>query len=522
VCVKQIFDWKLCSLFIGTVSLLLVGHGCSLVQRQKMTPEAPTDVASQQVAPTSQQVRFGGDGLALGEADEPALKPNQLAEVVGELLQAEKRATAARLVHRYPDSTWELLSNATSRQCRLPIYQFMATAHDQQCSRGGPGTGWHALLADRAAHEDRYAAYENKRSLFLDHLHNGRPAQALSLKITSIPHDAPGRLLEVDAWHLQGLAMLLDNHPQEAATAFDRAASLAWDAHPYQGVRLMVLLSETRRRCGDPQGAATCWQSAASRAAELASARPAVVDPILWERIAYLRPVDMHWPPAMNPGLHQLAGQCGMAFPLAAEVVPVSTASRGAGLARTEMLIWTCIGHWRLARGQAQAALVALKRAEASASKLEDVGRLQLVQAKALSALEQKGAATASLVRLAGHTDPAISQAAKALLGTMKLQEGGTVQGLNLLRDAVEKDQGTYWPERPEAEADLGLAYLLVGDEQSGLRWLHAAQQKFEAAGDIEQLVQCLENELEYFQQQKRKDEAKSIRRRLETLDGAA
>ena len=520
--VKQIFDWKLRGLFIGTASLLLVGHGCSLVERQEMTPEAPTGVASQQVAPTSRQVRFGGDGLALGEADEPALKPDQLAEVVGGLLQAGKRATAARLVHRYPDSTWELLSNATSRQCRLPTYQFMAAAHDKQCSRGDPGTGWHALVADRAAHEQRYAVYEDKRRQFLECLHNGRAHQAMLLNITSIPQDAPGKLLEVDAWHLQGLAMLLDNRPLEAAAAFDRAAGLAWDAHPYQGVRSMVLLSEAKRRGGDPQGAATCWQSAASRAAELASARPAGVDPLLGERIAYLRPVDMHWPPAMNPGLHQLAAQCGMAFPSAAEIVPVSTVFHGAGLARTEMLIWTCIGHWRLARGQAQAALVALKRAEASASKHEDVGRLQLTQAKALSALQQKGAATASLVRLAGHTDPAVSQAAKALLGTLKLQEGSTLQGFNLLRDAVEKNQATCWPERPEAEADLGLAYLLVGDQQSGLRWLHVAQQKFEAAGDVEQLVQCLENEWEYFQQQEKKNEAKSIRRRLETLDGAA
>ena len=51
------------------------------------------------------------------------------------------------------------------------------------------------------------------------------------------------------------------------------------------------------------------------------------------------------------------------------------------------------------------------------------------------------------------------------------------------------------WFGHTEAEADLGLAYLLCGQENSGLNWLHNAQQGFQSAGQTDQLVQCLENE---------------------------
>jgi hypothetical protein len=83
--------------------------------------------------------------------------------------------------------------------------------------------------------------------------------------------------------------------------------------------------------------------------------------------------------------------------------------------------------------------------------------------------LDQPAAATAPLVRLAGSSDPQLSRVAMAALGTAKLQTGSTKQGFNLLRRAVEEDETIDWPGRAEAEADLGLAYLLVGNEQVGL-----------------------------------------------------
>ncbi|MCU0980739.1 MAG: hypothetical protein MUF25_16440, partial [Pirellulaceae bacterium] len=99
-----------------------------------------------------------------------------------------------------------------------------------------------------------------------------------------------------------------------------------------------------------------------------------------------------------------------------------------------------------------------------------------------------------------------------------RVQQGGTQQGLHLLRRAVEEAPTLQWPERAEAEADLGLAYLLMGDETAGLRWLHQTQQTFEATGQHDALFQSLENELAYLEQTQRKDAAQLARQRLDNL----
>jgi len=145
--------------------------------------------------------------------------------------------------------------------------------------------------------------------------------------------------------------------------------------------------------------------------------------------------------------------------------------------------------------------------------------QLQLIQAKALLALDNEAADTATHTRLADSSDPQLSRAAMATLGTAKLQAGTTKQGFNLLRRAVEENETIDWPGRAEAEADLGLAYLLVGSEKAGLQWLHRAQTRFESTGAHEHLVQSLQNELDYLKQAEKKNEAKSIAKRLANLE---
>ena len=105
-----------------------------------------------------------------------------------------------------------------------------------------------------------------------------------------------------------------------------------------------------------------------------------------------------------------------------------------------------------------------------------------------------------------------------ATLGTLKLQEGATQQGFNLLHRALEVEPGEMWFGRTEAEADLGLAYLMCGQENSGLNWLHNAQQGFQSAGQTDQLVQCLENEAAYLEQVKKSDLARAVRDRLSSM----
>jgi hypothetical protein len=162
--------------------------------------------------------------------------------------------------------------------------------------------------------------------------------------------------------------------------------------------------------------------------------------------------------------------------------------------------------------------LVALKRAHGMTANSYDQQRLEWAQAKALMALDQAAAATTLLVAVCDSSDPQIRCAALATLGSLRLTTGSTKQGYQLLHRALEQAETVDWPARAQAEADFGLAHLLLGNESAGLDWLHRAQARFEATGAIDDLLQSLENELAYVEQAKKKSEAQALRQRIERL----
>jgi hypothetical protein len=112
-----------------------------------------------------------------------------------------------------------------------------------------------------------------------------------------------------------------------------------------------------------------------------------------------------------------------------------------------------------------------------------------------------------------------VAHPALAILGVVQIQRGYVPQGLAALRRAVETDAPAGWPERADAEADLGLAYLLSGDEAAGLRWLHTAQHRFAAAGDDEALMYCLSNEARYLVHTGKQAEATALQERMRALE---
>ncbi len=493
---------------LAAAMLLLVG-GCSGLPW--IRPAAKTDAPPAAASGKGVQVRIGGDGFALGDVEQSACTPQQFAERVEELLRSG-RSAAARHVERYPDVALGVLHEPGTVHANPATLAFIAQTHDRQCSRAGAAPGWSALIADRVARPDRYAAYDEHRRQFMTHLQNGQLDEALQLPLTQDSQGAPGAMLGIDAWRLTGIGLTLNNRPQDAIGAFQKALQLA-AGHPYQAASLLLLLSDAQRRAGQLAAAENTWQEAARLAGELAVAAPAAADPTLWERAAYVRPVSCPWSVDVQQRLAQVNLAFGVVFDERGTVVPASTAP-----AVDETPLWTAIGHWRLARDEPQAALAALKRAESMTNQSLTAARLRLGQAKALAKLGQTPAATAMLIQLAGSSDAIIAKPATAVLGTIKLQQGNTQAGFNLLRRAVEEEPIMTWPERPEAEADLGLAYLLSGDENAGLRWLHTAQQDFEASGQPEPLIQCLENEDAYLQRAKKTDLAKAVQQRLQTL----
>lgn len=488
--------------------LVLVLGGCSSMFQGPLDPEKQQKLLGQRGATsTTTKVAVEGNGLAIGEQQQVALSPAALENRVSELLPAKRLASAQMLIRRYPDVALDILRDATNAAARQPSIQAIALTHDAQCLPGA-AEGWRALLQDRIEHPDRFARFDATREQFLAYLRNGEPDSALASRLsTHLPNPAPP-LLRVETARLAGMAYLLADKPREAASAFRDGFQAARDVEPYQAVQLQLLLSECLRRSGDKVAATAAWQQAVETAAEFRH----VHDPVLWERAAYLRPVDASWPARCRSRLH--AWSC--------EVLGLKATAEATESDETTLL--TCVGHWRLEREEADAALVALKRAESLATGASVRERLQLAEAQALMQLQQMTAASTLLISLAANKDSASSRPATALLGTLKLREGQTTQGLNLLRSALGKDgtrPDSEWPGRMLAEADLGLAYLLVGDERNGLAHLQPAQQQFEAAGHTGHLLASLQNELEFHEQAKHKDQARQIRVRLAELEEA-
>jgi tetratricopeptide (TPR) repeat protein len=240
---------------------------------------------------------------------------------------------------------------------------------------------------------------------------------------------------------------------------------------------------------------------------------PPLLDPVLWERISYLRPADTVWPVDVMTLLSSRD-------PLTAiDAANPASALPPADPAAAEAIVWHSIGRWYLDRGHAQAALMAFKRAESATSSPEAQQWLRFREAKALAQLDQTGPATAILVGLLTNQQSSVRRPASALLGSIYLHRGQSRKAVGLLKRAVEEDEGFEWLERSEAEADLGLAYLTVGDAAAGLDRLHRAQSRFEHDNDQEQLAIALENEMKFHEHAGKRGDATAVRNRLRQIE---
>ncbi len=94
----------------------------------------------------------------------------------------------------------------------------------------------------------------------------------------------------------------------------------------------------------------------------------------------------------------------------------------------------------------------------------------------------------------------AASAQALAVAGVTQLRQGQLAAGLWLLQRAVEGSPGADWPNRSQAVADLGLAYLINGQKDNGLAALHQAQALFRTEGHFKDLSQSLQNEALFFE----------------------
>ena len=502
--------WRGLALLLPAVLLT----GCSGLWWHPAKSECQLPESTASAATGSLQVRIGGDGFALGDVEQSGMLPREFLEVVDSHLRAGCTAAAVHWIQLYPDVALSVLREAPSTQASASVLHAVAAAHDEQCSRCPDDATWSALMRDRQQRPAFYEAYDVQRQQFMIDLQNGRVKEALARSLVPASRGAPGTVLEIDALRLTGIAFVLDERPQEATPVLDKALALSAREHPYQAANLLLLSSDAKRRSGDGLGADRAWLDAVGLMGQLASSPISIQDPVLWERAAYLRPVNCPWPTDLTQQLANLNARLG----IRAESPPAGPPAASPTAGTNEAEVWVTIGLGRLVRNEPQAALAALKRAESMTVHPVAADRLRLLETKALVRLGQEAAATALLVNLASNNDVVVACSASAMLGSLRLQQGSVLQGLQLLRRAVETNANVLWPERTEAMADLGLAYLLAGDEMSGLRWLHVAQQEFEGSGDRDSLKQSLENEVAYLEIAKKSEQSAAVRHRLAAL----
>lgn len=464
------------------------------------SPVPPQQTTTPAIGP--RQVQLGGAALALGEAEQVALTPEAFIRQIGTSLEARQRAVARQWVQRYPDIALEVLQGSSSADAALPALQFIAEVHDRH--NAVQTATWSAILQERRSAPQRYAAFDIARQQLWAHLRQGQFPEAAAVPIHTTLRQSSQPVLAAEAWRLHGMALLLANQPGKAASALQQGRAQA--GTPYQQSAIVLVQAEALRRAGHLAEASAVWQEAVRLATMLLHLPEPLADPVLWERLLALRPPEAAWPPET---LRQVASLSLLRLPLPPDLAADESAA----------CIWQAIGQWRLQRREPQAALLALRHAEAASQEPWQRDFLRLGQARALVQLEQSDAARAVLVGLSQHPQAQVARPAMALLGVLQLQRGQTRQGITLLRRAVEAETGLEWSGRGEAEADLGLAYLLLGEETPGLRWLHSAQQRFRAAGQEELLRTALRNEAHYLEHIGRRNEALAVRGQVQALE---
>jgi tetratricopeptide (TPR) repeat protein len=503
--------------------LTLAALGCS---GQRLVPSSLMSDSQDKAAkpvPGPRGVHVDGQALALGQTERGAAAVSDFAQQTERLITDGKITAARRWVHRHPDLALELLRGTTNATAGSAVIRQIAYFHDEQTTLGGPQAGWHAVLLDRAAQANRYTAYDAAREKVMGLLRNGKFEDAAQVDLARVAESTGQRLILADALQVQGVADLVNDQPNDAAASWSRAVDIAGQVQPYQSAELLLLLSEAKRRGGDIQGANDQWRASVVLAADFLTLEPAIADPVYWDRASYLRPVQEPWPAVL---IDRLAQHCQQptsgGAALATESVLFYSQIPNAPPVTIEETFWAAVGDWRLMRHEHQTALVAYKRAQATAGNPAAVDWLRMAQARALMGLEQSQAATAVLMELATRgPDVPVARASLATLGALKVQAGQTQQGFVLLRNALERNpvDDVSWPGQAQSQADLGLCYLLMGDEQAGLHWLAQSQAGFRSQGDVASLGQCLENQAAYFRHNGQKDRAQELETELASLD---
>ena len=305
--------------------------------------------------------------------------------------------------------------------------QLIAKQFDQRWSGNGQDH-WQQFVRSSGRH-GKTGDFFQTRSTFLSFLENNQIDDALDLGIgRSIGSGTPD-IAQAELLRLEGIAYLLAEDFPQSTDRLSRAMQLVETNQPYQASHVGLLLGEAWRHAGQIDR----WQSSWESAIEIQSrwlAERGLCDPTFWSKAAFLRPSSTAWPEdvirRLQISLHRENLEFGSEPAASAEAV-----------------VWATVGTQSLKRHESQNAILAFKKAEALVTNPSLKEELQMQQALAMIDGGQQGPASAILLRLSSKSS-LLGDRAKAILATLKLQNGSLAQGMNLLQSAIKTSN--QWP----------------------------------------------------------------------------
>lgn len=493
----------------------LVVSGCSIfkVDADKARQNILEKAFSKKEKPKSKSSRTGADsisseseigltgGLSLGDTDNLAFTTAELGDLLSQFLEADKWNSTRSLIRLYPDLVGKILIG--DRHGSLSEAQLIKVAelYDDQWAGNGDDS-WLTFIRDQQ--KDTNGQFSDLRKRFLKHLENDESEKALSLKFSRTLRGSSSSIARAEAHRLEGVAHMMNEDHQRSGEHFAKATELLKQTHPHAASHHALLLGESQRHAGEKDQWISTWKFAIDLQSRWLAER-GLHDPAFWKQAAYLRPAETPWPIKVIGRLENALRNENLDF--------------GANqTADVEAVVWATVGTQSLKRHESQNAILAFKKSESLVASSSLKEELRMQQALAMINGGQQGPASAILVRLSSKPG-LLGDRAKAVLATMKLQNGSLIQGMNLLQSAIKSSN--QWPtsERLRAMADYGLAYLMREKEEQGIALLNSVHSEFVKEKSFGHAAQCLENMATYYEKTDQNGLRRQVVARMKRLE---